>query len=490
MSICAASFTFPRLRAKSSDVSGAWGLSAPKSIQRIAVPAWDEDAITQGAAAARLLTQAPAYGAAPIRAVYFVSGAEPTQRSAPLTMRGAMGAGGAGGASGAGSARAASGAATIAAYLGLEDVETFDVTGGPHAAVATLAHALARGLASGDEGAVILIAAEIGVGRHGTADEPTRGAGAAAFLLAPGPGATCVGSAAATGESMGDTPPLDTSHKLARDAITSILERWPRTGTAAQGPPAIVPEWVACAPEGSLPPTLAKAAEASAPAWRADVGLLGCAFLAEFAHVLGRASVGDRVLLAGAEPGQARALAFRLDGPVTLLSEPIAAKEIPYLRSLQERGAVPVELPTDPMGAFVSPTTFLADLDARYGLVGRRCPDGHVHFPPRSACPRCASGNLTPLRLAGDATLLAYTVIGRGASPGEFAPEQAAVGEYVVGLVEFPEGPRLTVRLTEFDRDQLAIGAHVRAVFRRLYEQQGAVRYGLKFRPAVPMDHP
>jgi uncharacterized OB-fold protein len=76
----------------------------------------------------------------------------------------------------------------------------------------------------------------------------------------------------------------------------------------------------------------------------------------------------------------------------------------------------------------------------------------------------------------------AATRIGRGGAPSEFALEQAQVGAFWVGVVEWPEhGVRVTARLSGFEEDAPVIGQRVRAVVRRLFAQEGRVRYGTKF---------
>jgi uncharacterized OB-fold protein len=79
----------------------------------------------------------------------------------------------------------------------------------------------------------------------------------------------------------------------------------------------------------------------------------------------------------------------------------------------------------------------------------------------------------------------ASTSIGRGAAPGEFAEQQNLTGEYGVAVVELDDGARLTVQLTDIEGGKPKIGTPVRAVFRRLYTQEGVTRYGRKFAPAA-----
>jgi uncharacterized OB-fold protein len=56
-------------------------------------------------------------------------------------------------------------------------------------------------------------------------------------------------------------------------------------------------------------------------------------------------------------------------------------------------------------------------------------------------------------------------------------------GDVLCGVVELKEGPRVMVRLADVDPEQLHIGMKLRAVIRRLYDQEGFLRYGTKFEP-------
>jgi len=136
-------------------------------------------------------------------------------------------------------------------------------------------------------------------------------------------------------------------------------------------------------------------------------------------------------------------------------------------------------------GAYVSQTTYLAEKKARYRLVGERCTKcGRLHFPPRESCLGCgaASWEDVPLKRAGK--VYAFTIIGKGAAPSEFLEQQLAVGDYATAVVELEDGPRVAAMLTDVDPATVKVGMPVRMVFRRLYKQEAATRYGFKFAPA------
>ncbi|HEX2022670.1 MAG TPA: zinc ribbon domain-containing protein, partial [Candidatus Thermoplasmatota archaeon] len=155
------------------------------------------------------------------------------------------------------------------------------------------------------------------------------------------------------------------------------------------------------------------------------------------------------------------------------------------LRALQESRVVPPSepVPDSPMGAYVPWGTWAEDLPARLRLVAQRCRGcGRTLYPPRGACPACRGAAFDDAALPRDAVVYAATRIGRGGAPSEFALEQMQAGAYWVGIVEWPgHGVRVTARLSGWDEEGPRVGDAARAVVRRLFEQEGRARYGVKF---------
>lgn len=108
-----------------------------------------------------------------------------------------------------------------------------------------------------------------------------------------------------------------------------------------------------------------------------------------------------------------------------------------------------------------------------------------VDFPPRPVCLSCGGHEFVQEPLSGKGEVYARTVIAQGSSPSEFQAQQDLIGSYAVGLVQLREGPRVIAQLTEVDPVRVEIGMPVEAVLRRIYRQEGVVRYGYKFRPAA-----
>ncbi|MBI2077806.1 MAG: hypothetical protein HYT80_05460 [Euryarchaeota archaeon] len=139
-------------------------------------------------------------------------------------------------------------------------------------------------------------------------------------------------------------------------------------------------------------------------------------------------------------------------------------------------------LVTVPMGANVPRATWDASLEARYRLLASvcdRCKKGH--HPPLNPCPTCG-GHTRPESLWKPGRLHTWTVVAAGAGPSEFDPWQDVWGEYGVAVVDYEHGIRIAGMLVDSDLKTLKVGAAMEPVFRRLYAQDGAWRYGAKFR--------
>ena len=104
-------------------------------------------------------------------------------------------------------------------------------------------------------------------------------------------------------------------------------------------------------------------------------------------------------------------------------------------------------------------------------LQGRRCAEcGKLSLDAGRPCPFCGSQGGSAVALSGRGRLVSWTVI--RVAPGRYAAEVP----YAVGLLELPEGLRLTARL-EADPERLAAGQAV--AFASLDPARGPI-----FRPA------
>ncbi len=115
-----------------------------------------------------------------------------------------------------------------------------------------------------------------------------------------------------------------------------------------------------------------------------------------------------------------------------------------------------------------------------YRLEGVRCAScGTVCFPPRELCSTCRSDQLSPEALSGLGEIYSHSRVYSAPSGAE------AAAPYDVALVRLEEGPMVSARLTDAEPDEIAIGARVEMVTRRLGEDgpEGILIYGYAFRP-------
>lgn len=454
-------FALPDLRVPMADVARAWGHVSARDVERRALPAFDEDEVTLAAAAAGRALAA--------------SGLSPHDVGLVLLATGG----------------AAAGASTVAEALGARNARALDVVGRRATGLAALVTAFDTVAAAAN--VVVLVAADVPRAAPGDPAEHGEGAAAAACVVARGRGVALAAAEAATADLPG-APRLDAEGAL----------RGPDVAVEDAG---LVPRVVegALAGAGALDFVLARAAGTArgadgkplagaraAAALRPLVGDAGVAGpLLDLVQTLGEATPGTEGLALASDAGLAVALRLRVEarpaGEADVARAASGGREATYLRALQERGVflAGAGIPDEPMGAYVSLPDFARSLPQRYRLVGARCRAcGALAFPPRAACLACGGGAFDASPLSGRGTVHAFTVIGRGGAPSEYAAEQAMTGEYVSALVDLAEGPRVAARLAGVAPADVRIGLPVRAILRRLYAQQGVVRYGFKFAPA------
>lgn len=136
------------------------------------------------------------------------------------------------------------------------------------------------------------------------------------------------------------------------------------------------------------------------------------------------------------------------------------------------------------MGAHISVPMYQRALPQRYRLIGQKCLKcGRIIFPPKAACNYCSgSFEFEEVQLSGKGTVYSYTIIAGGGVPPEFEEMGKCKGSYPVAIVELDEGPRVIAQLINSSKE-ITIGMPVEVVFRKIYEEEGVIRYGFKFKP-------
>jgi 3-hydroxy-3-methylglutaryl CoA synthase/uncharacterized OB-fold protein len=149
---------------------------------------------------------------------------------------------------------------------------------------------------------------------------------------------------------------------------------------------------------------------------------------------------------------------------------------LPYARFLAWRGVLLQDLPVQPDPEPLSAAAAERNARWKYGLVGSRDDHGYVHLPPaRVSSEGGAIDDMTPVPMADvQATVATFTVDHVAWSP---APP------VVTAVVDFDDGGRMTVELTDVEAGDVRVGDRVEMTFRRLHTFGGVHDYFWKARP-------
>ncbi|MEU6375789.1 hydroxymethylglutaryl-CoA synthase [Streptomyces sp. NPDC046909] len=336
----------------------------------------------------------------------------------------------------------------------------------------------------------LLLAADVRVGRPGSADEKGGADGAGAVLL---------------GEPTQETPAI--AEVLSHIGVTEeFLDRWREpartTGrhweerfgferyaalvraaaTAALDAAGLseADHTVVTSPNTGVLKRAGTLVKGRIAGHRPPVGFAGAADpLLALADVLDRAGPGETVLLLSAVDGcdalvlrttdalvdrrQARSVQQQLQG----------GREVDYTRYLSWRGLVEVEPPRRPEPQPPAAPPSGRTTGWKFGLTGSRCTlCGFVHLPPARVCRGCASvDTMEPLPAADLRGRVRTHTVDRLA----YSPSPPMV-EVVVDLGG-PGGGRSTFEVADADMDTIGVGASVGLVFRRLFTAGGVHNY-------------
>ena len=206
------------------------------------------------------------------------------------------------------------------------------------------------------------------------------------------------------------------------------------------------------------------------------------------------ASTLDALAASGAPAGKVVALVVLSDGaevflfrttdaiasytPARTVAEQVAGgAPVAYGKYLSWRGMLAVEPPRRPEPARVSSSAAVRAIDWKYGFVGSRDREsGAVHLPPQRVA--MAGGNVDDMEPVPTAdvtgTVKTFTVDRMAYSPSP---------PIVFAVVDFDNGGRLPIELTDMDAGDVAIGDRVEPTFRRLGTADGIHNYFWKARP-------
>lgn len=234
-----------------------------------------------------------------------------------------------------------------------------------------------------------------------------------------------------------------------------------------------------------LAKTLDVPPESHADAFLESVGHTGCAHAGlMLAAALDKAKPGDRIFVISVSDGVDAFVVRATDAiadynnskPVRSLVES-CRNDLAYTRYLKWRGIIETERPRRPDPSRpAGPPAFRARR-WKFGLVGSECTEcGTRHLPPQSVCVSC--GAAEKMRDVPYANLRAkvktYTLDRLASTPQP---------PMVSAILDFDEGGRVEMEITDCEPEKVAIGDEVEMTFRRLFTADGVHNYFWKSRP-------
>lgn len=376
-------------------------------------------------------------------------------------------------------------ASAIHAALGLPvGILAADLAGSGRSTVAALRSAASFG--------GLAIAADVRVGKPGSADERSGGDSAAALLFGDGPGIADIVAAAHCTDELLDRWRATTAvtgeqweerfgYERYADLITATaadvlavagLESVDHVALAS-GNSAILKRGAAL-----FPGLVAKDKVVTSP-----VGFSGAADLVvALAAVLDVAQPGETVLVASAVDG-CDAFVLRVGDGITGGRQPVSVRDqldrgrpIPYVTYLSWRGLVEKELPRRPEPDRPAAPPSLRAANWKFGLTGARCGAcGFLHLPPVPVCRSCgASDQMVEESVSAlNGTVATYTVDRLAYSP---SPPVVDV------VVDIDGGGRFAVEVADAVIDSVDVGTRVELVFRNLFTAGAVHNYFWKAR--------
>jgi hydroxymethylglutaryl-CoA synthase len=323
----------------------------------------------------------------------------------------------------------------------------------------------------------IAAAADVRVGRPGSADEKLGGDGAAALLFADDqPGIADVLAVASlteefldrwrattsvTGEQWEERFGAERYAELIRAAVERVLDAAGLTG---------VDHVVLTCPNGGIVKRAATLVKGEKSVVTSPIGFAGsCDAMLALCGVLDTAQAGETVLVVSAVDGcDAMVLRTTSALPQARQPHPVSAQRqgglaVPYLTYLSWRGLVELEPPRRPEPDRPSGPASGRSVPWKFGLCGSRCEAcGFIHLPPARVCKRCgATDQMTGVPVAAlRGAVATYTVDHLAYSPSP---------PVVQAVIDVVGGGRFTCEVADAEPEQLRVGSGVAFTFRRLF---------------------
>lgn len=329
----------------------------------------------------------------------------------------------------------------------------------------------------------VAVAADVRVGRPGSADENFGGDGAAALVFGDGPVIAEVLATASRTEEFLDrwrAPGAVTGHqweeRFGFERYSPLIRAAAADALDAAGVADADHVVLAC-PNTAVVKRAAAMVKGQKSVQISPIGFSGSVDGAlALCGVLDIADPGDTILVLSATDG-CDAMLLRATEQLTLRRQgtPLAGQltgglPVAPLVYLSWRGLVDVEPPRRPEPDRVGAPPASRTAPWKFGLTGTRCDDcGFVHLPPVRVCRGCGVDRMSPAPVAGSTgTVATFTVDRLAYSPSP---------PMVQAVVDIDGGGRFTVEIADAEPDRLEVGARVRFSFRRLFTAGGIHNY-------------
>jgi len=341
----------------------------------------------------------------------------------------------------------------------------------------------------------LAVAADVRVGRPGSADEKLGGDGAAALLFGDGDSlADVVGATSLTEEFLDRwrSPTAETGQQWEErfgaqrygELIAAAVARTLEAANMGDADHVVL----AC-PNTAIVKRAATLVKGERSTVTSPIGHSGAAdALIALCGILDTAGAGETILVVSAVDGCDTLLLRTTDALAAARQpRPVSVQratdlEVAHLTYLSWRGLVELEPPRrpEPDRPAAPPSSRAAGW--KFGFTGSRCEVcGFTHLPPMRVCRQCgASDRMAAVPVAGlGGTIATYTVDRLAYSPSP---------PVVQAVVDVDGGGRCTLEIADAEPDRLTVGARVEFTFRRLFTAGGVHDYFWKARLADPVE--
>jgi len=131
-------------------------------------------------------------------------------------------------------------------------------------------------------------------------------------------------------------------------------------------------------------------------------------------------------------------------------------------------------------GAYVSQSQYAEAARSRLSLEGLRL-GSNIQWPPRFSGP-VDGGEHQAHHLSRTGTIQSWTTLSAAGAPSEFALRAPLLGGISTVFVQLDDGPKGVFLVVDDEDATLEMDAQIELVLRRVYAQEGFIRYGLKAR--------